>query len=623
MCMSILNMIEKRVEKQINEMSNHDDEFKKKTQDIKDGIGFMMFALNKILKNFNYDDIEEGIIDSGYRNERHDYGIDAFYLTANNEYVSSLDELDNFNSDTKFTYHIFQFKKGTGIDQASLLKLKEGINETFIRQNINEELNSYMFNLFQYSYELRDLLYEKFDSSQITVKVYICFSGVKENVTENDLLKIQVKEIKTLLKANAYKNAEVIVIDAQELIDLERAKTQIIDIISFRKTFKYITATDENEKLNGYICVVDAVEIGKLVKEWQSQLFEENIRDYFNNKGNNSKIFDTSVDQTEGKYFWSFNNGLTITCNKVQELPNDKYKLHGLQIVNGCQTSNTIYQALINLERFEELSLKENKTLQEEQELENLSNKKLNTEATVLVKIIETDNPDLIYRITETTNSQTPIKVFSLKANEDIHKNIEHFFADYGIFYERRANFYRNQGISPQKIIDIKKLSQLYFSMISFRPSQARANPTKIFVNNYDHIFPSIDVKQINYKLYLVPVLIHLKIEKTIRLIQRQNTDNDVYKKALLANGKFHLGYFFLHSILKNKYNEKGIVQNFDEIKNILDNEEKFKIHFESAVELLRKSVQSYAGQRKEIVASTLRKADFDSRIIRVIKSNK
>ncbi|MGE6365514.1 AIPR family protein [Bacillus paramycoides] len=622
--MSIFNMIEKRVEKQIEEMSSNDEKFSKKPKDIKDGVGFMMFSLSKILKNLSYDDIEEGIVDSSYRNELHDYGIDAFYLTANNECVISPDELENFNADTKFTFHIFQFKKGTGIDQGSLLKLKEGIQETFINKNIAEEMNSYMFNLFSNIYELRDSMYEKFDSNQISVKIHICFSGVKENVLENDLLSKQIVEMKGLLRNNAYRNVEVKVIDAQELIDLEREQIQIKDSLSYKKTFKYITETDEKEKLNGYICIVSAYEIAMLVKEWQTQLFEENIRDYFNNKGNNSKIFETCVDEIEGKYFWSFNNGLTITCNKLEELPNDKYRLHGLQIVNGCQTSNTLYQALINLERFEELSQKESLTEKEEQELQSIRDRKLNKEATVLVKIIETDNPDLIYRITETTNSQTPIKVFSLKANEDIHKNIEQFFADYGIYYERRANFYRNQGISTQKIIDIKKLSQLYFSMILNKPSQARANPTKIFVNNYDDIFPSEDVRRNNYKLYLVPVLVYLKLEKNIRQIQRNNSiDNDSYKKTLLANGKFHIACFFLSSILKNKYNEKGIIERFEQIREILNNEEEFQVHFDNAVESLRKAVQNYAGQRKESVPSSLRKADFDNRLIRIFKNSR
>lgn len=233
-------------------------------------------------------------------------------------------------------------------------------------------------------------------------------------------------------------------------------------------------------------------------------------------------------------------------------------------------------------------------------ELDNLINKRLNEEATVLVKIIETGNADLIYRITETTNSQTPIKVFSLKANEDIHKNIEQFFMDYGVYYERRANFFKNQGVSSQKIIDIKKLAQLYFAMIQFKPSQARANPKKVFITYYDDIFPNLNVKQINYKLFLVPVLVHLKIEKHIRSILKYDLLGiDAYKRALLGNGKFHIGCFVLSSILKSNYNDKGIVEQFKSIQSVLDDDDLFSEHFENAVEVLEKLYKAMLETRK------------------------
>lgn len=94
----------------------------------------------------------------------------------------------------------------------------------------------------------------------------------------------------------------------------------------------------------------------------------------------------------------------------------------------------------------------------------HLENELLKEDTFLLVKIIETENDDLIYKITEATNSQTAITIFNLKANEQIHKNIEAYLKEHNIYYERRINFYRNKRVSP--IIDIKKLAQLYLSMI-------------------------------------------------------------------------------------------------------------------------------------------------------------
>ena len=140
------------------------------------------------------------------------------------------------------------------------------------------------------------------------------------------------------------------------------------------------------------------------------------------------------LGQEESNHFWSYNNGLTITCRKVDELPNEKLKLSGIQIVNGCQTSNTIYEAF--------------------------KNETLKNDTFLLVKIIETENSDLIYKITEATNSQTAITMYNLKANETVHKNIETYLKEHAIYYERRVNFYKNKKVHP--IIDIKKLFRVW-----------------------------------------------------------------------------------------------------------------------------------------------------------------
>lgn len=612
--MSVVNMIEKRVQK-VKE--NLDDCFSDKSNDIQQGIAFMLYCLETIFKSFDTENINYGIVDSVFRNESYDYGIDAIYVTADDVLLSTPDELDDCGSETEFVFHILQFKKGTGIGVEALLKLKEGIERAFILNDISEEQNQYMYNLLESIREIREPLYEKFRSQKIKVKIYICFTGLKSNVINNELLIEHINNIKSLLRESGYLSIEFIVLGAQELVDFERTDLDIVDIIKYRKSFKYISESEE-EKLNGYICIVDAKEIGQLVSKWNTRLFEANIRDYYNKNGVNDNIVETCSSEIEGMFFWGYNNGLTITCNQVEELPNDKYKIHGLQIVNGCQTSNSIYKSLRNLERYNELSSKETLEYKEEEEILALEGKKLNEKSTLLLKIIETTNPDLIYKITETTNSQTAIKVFSLKANENIHKNLEKFFEDHKIYYERRVNFYKNKKLKP--IVDIQKLAQLYLSMILIKPSQARANPKKLFLSEYDKIFPSTDVKQVNYNLYLIAVLIHLKVEKTIRNIQRNKTLSDNYKLVLLSYGKFHLDCLILHVILKKKYNEKGIIDNCETIKHVLNNEEKFTLAFNEALDNLKKIVQNCFGMKKESISTALRKPELDKRIMRFIK---
>jgi hypothetical protein len=303
-------------------------------------------------------------------------------------------------------------------------------------------------------------------------------------------------------------------------------------------------------------------------------------------------------------------------------MPNNKYKLYNLQIVNGCQTSNAIYNAVKNKERVAELIAKKETVNLTKKELEELNTKQkiqFNNQTSLLVKIIETKDEDFIYRITETTNSQTPIKAFSLKANDDIQKLIEKYLDEHGVSYERRINFLRNKG--KKNIISIQKLFQLYTSQILFKPSQVKTRPKSMFLNTYDDVFPAPNVKSINYSLYLVPVKVDIALEKSIKESLKNDPSITDYQRTLVAYGKLHLGCFLLSSILKDNYNEKSIVNN--EIKITKELETNYSTHFTDALKNFEKVVKNYAGANKEAIPGAVRKTELDVRIARFIKSRK
>lgn len=619
--MSVFTIVDNNVQATIE---NYPELLSDLNNDIKQGAGFMLYALKTIFKNYDFDDIEKGIVDSSYRKEGHDYGIDAIYITANDTIINSVEEIDEYGEETKFSIHILQFKKGRGIEQSDLLKLKEGINQIFIQDNCDEKKNQYLFDLIQNLKEIRNSLYQNFSSEQIKIQLYIAFAGLKATVDNDDLLQTQIFEINRLLEDNAYLYVQTKIIDSQKLIDLSKQGDEITDVINYQKTFKYITQADQNKKLNGYICIINALEIAKLVEHWQSTIFEANIRDYYRRNPLNKKIIETSVSATEAKYFWSYNNGLTITCRKVEELPNDQYRLYGIQIVNGCQTSNALYIAYNNYLK-KEILLDKQKTTElsdkEKKDLEIIGDNTLNNETTVLIKVIETNDNDLIYRITETTNSQTPIKSFSLKANENIQQHIEQFFIQYNIYYERRVNFYKNQG--KKNIISIQKLFQVFTASILFKPSQVRTRPQKMLSEGYDEVFPATDSGvNYDYNLYLVPIQIDMKVGKIIRSALREKLISDQYLINLMAYGRLHLIPLILHSLI-GPYSKTTIVKSLKLIEGALNDDQLFNSHFNNALENLKRITQGIYGTRKESVNAALKKTDLDERIVRFINAKK
>ncbi len=86
-------------------------------------------------------------------------------------------------------------------------------------------------------------------------------------------------------------------------------------------------------------------------------LFDENIREYLGNTGVNKNIYNTLLDPNDRKNFFFYNNGITVICDSIKKSLhkpsstnlNIRYEIFNPQIVNGCQTVNSIYQVLKNV----------------------------------------------------------------------------------------------------------------------------------------------------------------------------------------------------------------------------------------------------------------------------------
>jgi len=77
-------------------------------------------------------------------------------------------------------------------------------------------------------------------------------------------------------------------------------------------------------------------------------LFEENIREYLGGtSGINKSIILTLKNKYERRNFFYYNNGITMICGKAKA-DSKEVAIEDPQIVNGCQTVNSIAEALNN-----------------------------------------------------------------------------------------------------------------------------------------------------------------------------------------------------------------------------------------------------------------------------------
>ena len=180
-----------------------------------------------------------------------------------------------------------------------------------------------------------------------------------------------------------------------------------------------------NREKNTIVAEVSVKEIAKLVWNGKDYLYHSNIRNHLGNNKVNKKIQETI--QGNAKDFWFYNNGITIVCNSFEK--DDSHYKNGAakvtintpQIVNGCQTTKTIFKYMYPRNR----------------KREDFDT----TEGTILVKIIK-DTNEKRKAITRYTNSQTAVSGKDFYALEEYQQKLRSRFEDLGYNYEIQTKAY-------------------------------------------------------------------------------------------------------------------------------------------------------------------------------------
>lgn len=254
-------------------------------------------------------------------------------------------------------------------------------------------------------------------------------------------------------------------------------------------------------------------------------IFESNVRDYQGKNNVNTDITET-LENNYQEEFWWLNNGITILSSQVIQKSNRLLTIQNPEIVNGLQTSSEI-----NL--FFKNKIESGECLRE-----NLSDGR-----NVLVRVIVPESEEVRDKIIKATNNQTNIPKSSLRATDPIHRQIETYLKDKGLYYDRRKNFYKNLGKKPKEIISISFLSQCLISIIMQSPDNARARPSTLLDSekHYNILFSN----HTPLNAYYIVVKLGKKIEEECRKI-------DGLTGAQAVDIKFHILYTLSALLCKN-----------------------------------------------------------------------
>ena len=136
------------------------------------------------------------------------------------------------------------------------------------------------------------------------------------------------------------------------------------------------------------------------------------------------------------------------------------------EIVNGLQTSREIFNYFFD-------------------RLESVDEDK----RTILVRVIKPESEESRDNIIFSTNNQTSIPKSSLRVTDPIHLQIEMYFKNRGLYYDRRKNYYKNQKKKAADIISVSFLAQCLISLILRKPDFARARPSTLLTDEETYKF--------------------------------------------------------------------------------------------------------------------------------------
>ncbi|MBE9069971.1 AIPR family protein [Leptolyngbya cf. ectocarpi LEGE 11479] len=333
---------------------------------------------------------------------------------------------------------------------------------------------------------------------------------------------------------------------------------------------------------------ISVTEIAALIERHGERLLERNIRRYLGLQGNrvNEGIRDTLTGDEKNNFYF-YNNGITLTCDNFSynALQDGDYqvRVENLQIINGGQTCMTIFQTLQNSDLLSQ-----------------------NTRAYVLLRLYQlpSENNDLVQKITYATNSQNPVDLKDLRANDQRQRRLDIDIQQLGFNYRRKRS-----GTSINRTADITSgvAAEAILSVWREKPHQAKFFSREHFGKLYDSIFTD----GLNGSQAVIAVKLYRISENRRKRPDPNDPDFVRYASCFIA---MQMGRRLL--------NDMGIQlmdishQNFQIAQQLI--EQNGDAYFDAAVRDIQQALQNLYGEQKislQQLSATFRRGDLINRL--------
>lgn len=433
-------------------------------------------------------------------------------------------------------------------------------------QFLAESANGRLSELLEKSsdvYGLATLIRDSFSSIE-EIRIYVItdrVSRIKNFVSKtiNDkTVKLEVMDVERLYRHTvAGKPRDEIVVNLKELCG---RSLQCVYVPKGDSDYSYALTTFTGSM------------IYSLYEKYSARLLEANVRSFLSfSKKINRDIRDTLINDPEN--FMACNNGLVVIADRmiVEHEENGNIAIScikGMQIVNGGQTTSTIY---FTKKKYSNTDLTKVFVQVKIICLEKEENKKLNI-------VDEEKEEELISKISRYANSQNSIRFSDLESNRSFHRTIESIFRSlycpdgFGQwFYERAAGSYNMmltlRGTTPARLRKLRqsipvsrKITKTdlakYYNSWNCKPEKVSLGAQKNFIDFMDNVN-----KLENYNGFK-PDLKWVK-ECIAKAILFKNADRIV--SSLKTSSKINVTTYLI-SVLSKVLKDNNITINFEKI---------------------------------------------------------
>jgi hypothetical protein len=412
-----------------------------------------------------------------------EFGVDGIAVLIQGEAVSNrqeaLDKLDAIkNPSVEFIF--FQSKTGTSYDYGDISKFFDAVTGFFDGSLEGESP------VIDALIGAMEAIYER-GTGRRNPKISCYYVATGNYEKPQRIEKLKAAFLAQLEEKNIFDpgNISVDLVGARELQEWYRAATSAVEVeIEFPRNVVMPSNGYVEEAYIGYVDASNLLKLvsisdedGNVVAINRSVLFD-NIRDYDAASKINAAI-KSSVVSGGGSEFVFRNNGITVVSRNIDRT-GDRFRLEDFQIVNGCQTSNIIYE-LVHGEGVGEADRQ----------------KVLNT-LQVPLRLIGSKDDDFVSSIIVGTNRQNSVRDEQfwalrpfMKSLEEYSRNLE---AEEVIYLERRDNQYRNQEVERTRVVQPSVLMKAVAAALLFQPQRAARDyrgilaeyENKIFLDDHD-----------------------------------------------------------------------------------------------------------------------------------------